>query len=462
MDGKVNQQDLRLAVSLSGGGHRATLFTLGALMYLADAGANAFVSSIASVSGGSLTNGFVGQTLNFRSADGESFRAQVARPLVTKIARSGTLFAPLFTKVYLAVLIVGLIAALSMFVVVPGSCYVRLLALILALVIWGWPLGKRGLVCRRAFRTTLFSSPDGRATPLSALKREGLDHVICATELRAGEQMYFSGEFVYGFMFGHGIPAQLTLAQAVQASAAFPGGFPPAVVSTKGLALTGAPKSGGPPKPPTELVMTDGGVYDNMGDQWARGFDNRVKSWKELGVGREKPNHLVVVNASARIPWNPFSRRLIPLIGEVAAFIRVNNVMYINTTNVRRQAIVDSYDPEHPELASKLPGALVQIAQSPFVVAERYAGGESPAAERAKAVLALLNGGQFNKEQWASIARENSAVGTSLNKMGTEVSARLVYQGYVVTMCNLHVLFGGVFSLEPAQLDFERFRELIS
>lgn len=462
MNSLVNQQDMQLAISLSGGGHRATLFTLGALMYLVDAKANAFVTSIASVSGGSLTNGVVGQTLDFRSADCDTFRAQVAKPLATQIAKSGTLFAPLLTKVYLAVLIAGLIAALSTFVMVPGAWYARLLAFILALIVWSCLLGMRGLVCERAFRTTLFSSPDGRATPLSALKAKGLDHVICATELRAGEQMYFSGEFVYAFLFGHGRPAELTLAQAVQASAAFPGGFPPAVLSTKGLALTGGPKTGGPPKPPTELVMTDGGVYDNMGDQWARGFDNRVKSWKELGVGRETPNQLVVVNASARIPWNPFSRRLIPLIGEVAAFIRVNNVMYINTTNVRRQAIVDSYDPEHPELASKLPGALVQISQSPFVVAERYASGTTSLSVRAQAVLALLNSGPFNKEEWAKIARENSAVGTSLNKMGTEVSAKLIYQGYVVTMCNLHVLFGGVFSLQSAQLAFERFRELIS
>lgn len=76
-----------LAVSLSGGGHRATLFVLGALMYLADAKANAHVTSIASVSGGSLTNGFVGQTVNFREIDGSEFRKRVAGPLATQIAK---------------------------------------------------------------------------------------------------------------------------------------------------------------------------------------------------------------------------------------------------------------------------------------------------------------------------------------------------------------------------------------
>jgi hypothetical protein len=47
-----------IAVTLSGGGHRATLFGLGALMYLVDARANTNVSSIASVSGGSQIERF--------------------------------------------------------------------------------------------------------------------------------------------------------------------------------------------------------------------------------------------------------------------------------------------------------------------------------------------------------------------------------------------------------------------
>jgi len=47
-------------VALSGGGHRATIFGLGALLYLVDAGLNRSVMAISSVSGGSILNGFVG------------------------------------------------------------------------------------------------------------------------------------------------------------------------------------------------------------------------------------------------------------------------------------------------------------------------------------------------------------------------------------------------------------------
>src|SRR5215217_6891391 len=104
MSANQNAKPKSIAVTLSGGGHRATLFTLGALMYLVDAKANGSVTSIASVSGGSLTNGLVGQAVDFRQTDGDQFRQRVAGPLATQIALKGTLFAPLLSKIYLAVL----------------------------------------------------------------------------------------------------------------------------------------------------------------------------------------------------------------------------------------------------------------------------------------------------------------------------------------------------------------------
>jgi len=122
---------------------------------------------------------------------------------------------------------------------------------------------------------------------------------------------------------------------------------------------------------------------------------------------------------------------------------------------------VTSFDPTNPVTASALPSALVQISQSPFAVASAFANGTTPVAERAKRVLEFLANGPTSDE-WAAIARENSAVATTLSKLGTEVSARLIYQGYVVTMCNLHVLFDTDFPLVPDALAIERFRALIT
>ena len=460
MSSPPNASVKSLAVSLSGGGHRATLFVLGALMYLVDAKANTYVSSIASVSGGSLTNGLVGQNLNFRETDGTEFRSRVASPLATQIAKEGTLFAPLFTKFYLAILVVTGIIALLIPAIVPVPWYVRILLFLIGLTLWGWIFAARGRVCARAFNTTLFS-PNGRGTKLSDIKKHNLDHVICSTEFRSAEQVYFGGDFVYSYALGCGVPGELSLARAVQASAAFPGGFPPSTLSTKQHNFTGAPppSAGGPPEPPSNMVLTDGGVYDNMGEQWARGYEARIKRCPNLGPGRTAPNQLVVVNASARFPWIPFRSRLMPLVGELMALLRVNDVMYINTTNVRRQAIVDSFNPLDPAKASALQSVLVQIAQSPFVVASSFAKDTGPAADRAKEVLEFLKGGP-SSDAWKQIASDNANVGTSLNRFKPDVTARLIYQGYVVTMCNLHVFFPD-FPLRPEELSIDRFRALI-
>src|SRR5262245_26721676 len=69
-------------IALSGGGHRATAFALGALLYICDAGLNLQVRTISSVSGGSLLNGFVatlGQPFNkMTSSDFEKHAARLA------------------------------------------------------------------------------------------------------------------------------------------------------------------------------------------------------------------------------------------------------------------------------------------------------------------------------------------------------------------------------------------------
>jgi hypothetical protein len=47
-----------IGLCLSGGGHRASIFSLGALLYLVDANRHCDIEAISSVSGGALTSGF--------------------------------------------------------------------------------------------------------------------------------------------------------------------------------------------------------------------------------------------------------------------------------------------------------------------------------------------------------------------------------------------------------------------
>ena len=429
-----------LAIALSGGGHRATLFGLGALLYMVDAGANRRAASISSVSGGSLTNGFVGQEVDFSQITPDDFASKVAAPLACQIAQQGTLFAPLTTKLYLVLLGLLALSAFAPFILAPVPHWVRILMAAGILVALGWVFSWRGRVCALAFRKTLFSS-GGSATPLSGL-RTGVSHVICVTEMRTAQRVYFSGDFIYAWWFGHGQPGNVTLARAVQASAAFPVGFPPARLATRSIKFTGGHHGAGPAATPRSLIMTDGGVYDNMGDQWAVGFRGRMSAWPWLKENRPAPDQLVVVNASARKEWSPFRWGRVPWLGEVLALNRVIDILFVNTTNVRRQNIVASFDPARPDEAGPLPAALVQIAQSPFVVAKYFRHSSDPAvARRAEDVIEAL-GGEVEEKNWELIAKENSNAATTLSKLGTEVSGRLMYHAYVLAMCNLYVIFG--------------------
>ena len=85
---------LETAVALSGGGHRATLFGLGALLALSDTCANECVTSIASVSGGSLANGAIAARLDYRTATCNHVEKQVASIggliATPPVARSGS------------------------------------------------------------------------------------------------------------------------------------------------------------------------------------------------------------------------------------------------------------------------------------------------------------------------------------------------------------------------------------
>ena len=447
-----------IAVCLSGGGHRASLFGLGALMYLVDAQKNGDVKSIASVSGGSITNGYVAQAVNFRTTDSADFEKKVAKPLASQIALRGTLFAAPLTKLYLLGLTVAVLSVIATVVLTPGPSW--LAVLIFGVLLWplSWLVALRGRVCASAFDNTLFHGKRLRGITTA------LDHIICATETRASQQFYFSGTFLYSWMFGHGVPADLKLAIAVQASAAFPGGFPPSRLPVEPHSFTGGPaQSRGPTSPPEQLVLADGGIYDNMGDQWARGFRSRAAHWDELGAKHAKPDQLVVVNATARDPWRPFKPWKFPFWPEIASLKRAADVMYINTTNLRRQEIVPSFDPLRPKAAQHLPGALVQITQSPYTVADFFAGQRDPSGAttaRAEAAIAAL--GDTNRISWQELAKLNAAVPTTLRKLGAEVSARLMAQGYVVAMCNLYVIFGdhGAYPL-LAVPNMDHFQDLI-
>src|SRR5882672_1755951 len=107
-----------IGVSISGGGHRATLFGLGVLQYLAHAKRNdgtrmsEHITAISSASGGSITNAYIGQEIDFRTAS-TSDVDHVAARLAFQIADRGTFFAPWPVRLYVVLLVLSGLAGLG-------------------------------------------------------------------------------------------------------------------------------------------------------------------------------------------------------------------------------------------------------------------------------------------------------------------------------------------------------------
>lgn len=443
-----------IGVTLSGGGHRATVFGLGALLAVADAGLQERTVSISSVSGGSIANGAVMVGPDFGTASADEVEAHVAG-VAKSIAERGILQggAPA-TKWYLRALIVSAVvtgAALLAVVVAGIAKWPVIVAVAIALfALFGWLtlwlFSQRSVATERAIDKELLGN--AHTTLAAQCERDlSVHHVICTTEMQGGTTFYFSNRMVYGWEFGGTTrPSPVPLSTAVQASACVPGAFRARAVGLDKLHLT--PGTLTPDDHPAHgdvtvdrIVIVDGGVYDNMADSWEYRFDNRADRWPGLGTAQSTgAGELIVVNASS--DWNA----LRPMNGgglgfELNAVLRSKDVQYDVSTSHRRQALGGLFmnDPE-------LDGVFVQIKDSPYRLAEIFSPkpGWTPDEKSrcAEAAIAFLDRYGVSPAEWNTIAEQSSSVATTLKPLGTEVCASLLEHGYMLTTANIHVILG--------------------
>jgi hypothetical protein len=438
-----------IGVAVSGGGHRAALFGLGALMYLADSGMNREVTSIASVSGGGMTNGYAAQEVDFTTVSGPEFEAAM-RPLASRIAQRGTVFASWMTWAFLLVALVVLVGVVAVWFV-SWPIWARIGAFTIGLLLLGWWVGLRSHLCELVFRSQLYSK-EGKPTLLRQINTK-IDHVFCVTDLHAGEHVYFSGRFVCAYRFGWGSPNETPLSFAVQAAAALPGAFSPRWPRTKpfGFQLPQDPKAATTQR----MTLVDGGVYDNMADQWTQRVQTRNKRWRDLHPNLNVPTEAIVVNASAGLTFGSTALLGVPIVGEILGLKRDESVLYDNGTSVRRRMLIDRFR-QAQESGRDLDGCLVHIADSPFVVPDSFATGKGPGRDRALDVIAHL--GDTRKE-WDARAERTPAVKTNLSKLGTDDAADLLFHAYVLAMANLHVVLGYPLLAMPSR---DRFVQMVS
>lgn len=225
------------ALCLSGGGYRAAIFHLGAMLRLHQRGVLRELSMISSVSGGSIASAWLATCyLRQRTSTEQSFaqwcdctdfQAQVVEPFRQLAAMD------LRTLPVLATLAWN----------------------------WCWPSTRVGLL-RRGYRK-IFGNLVLADLPHSP------HFVFCATNLTFGVNWEFSrrrtGDFMSGYLRQ---PGQIGLAEVVATSSCFPPLFGPVRLPAQAGDFTrGTYRDFDDDRLRNRIELSDGGVYDNMGTE---------------------------------------------------------------------------------------------------------------------------------------------------------------------------------------------------
>lgn len=469
----------RVGVALSGGGHRATVFGIGAVLALIDSGLQDDIVSVSSVSGGSIANGILLTGPDLATTTRDEFIAHVRQPLASIATRGILLGGAPRTRLYMIALkVVGVIAALGLVVSIilaladsrPGLRHILLGVAVLGLAAAWLLLGQRG---RRTGAAIDHEALGGSHVMLGATdapggRRRQAHHVICTTELQTGNACYFSPRAVYNFQFGPGASGKVRLSDAVRASAGVPGAFDPTMVQLADLGITALPARPGRPAAPLptpHLVLNDGGTYDNMADQWEYGIDSRREMWPELAsIQPHSANFLVIVNASKG--WDdiqPIKRGR--FAREKNGLTRSQAVQYDVSTSHRRQALYDRFtaDETIESMGGKpgVDGVFAQISRSPYGAANALLGqaaelpGSVPEDRLARAQQAIAHLDEhYAGHNWKKQATDNAKVKTTLAKLGPACVASLLEHAYVLLRVNLYVVHGLGHLPEPGAVDF--------
>jgi NTE family protein len=210
---------------MSGGGYRAMVFHLGALWRLYEAGVLKTVDRVSSVSGGSITAGLLGLRWTSLRFDPAAVRTDFVPQIVDPIRALAS------ETIDAEAIITGL--------ALPGNVGERVAA---------------------AYDEHLFHGATLQDLP------DAPRFVINATNVQSGALWRFSKPYMGDYRVGLVKTPTLPLAQAVAASSAFPPVLSPVRVTLDPATFTPDPACDLQRTPFTsKVVLSDGGVYDNLG-----------------------------------------------------------------------------------------------------------------------------------------------------------------------------------------------------
>jgi NTE family protein len=279
-----------LALCLSGGGYRAMLFHVGAVMRLNELGYLPKLDRVSSVSGGSITAGALGLNWKRLAFDASGVATNLTEVFVQPIRR-------LAGKTIDASAIVG-------GVLLPGTVANRIQA---------------------AYRDYLFGSATLQDLP------DRPRFVINATNVQSLVLWRFSKPYMRDYRVGEVKNPNIELAVAVSASSAFPPVLSPVELKLHSSDFTPGSGQDLQQEPyTTDVVLTDGGVYDNLGLEtaWKRYDTILVSDGGGLTAPEPEPKH----------DWGRHAFRILNIIDNQVRSLRKRQVVGSFVAGIRKGA----------------------------------------------------------------------------------------------------------------------------
>jgi NTE family protein len=290
-DPEARATESGIALCLSGGGYRAMVFHLGALMRLNEAGVLKRIDRISSVSGGSITAGMLGLKWSRLRFDANGS----ATNLVTEV--------------------IDPVRALAGKTIDRGAIGV-------GAILPGVSIGER---VEAAYRKHLFGDATLQHLP---------DHprfVINATNVQSGVLWRFMRPYMRDYRVGKVCIPTVPLAKAVAASSAFPPFLSPVRLELRDDDFV--PNSGDDlQREPftTDVLLTDGGVYDNLGLETAmKRFETVLVS---DGGGKMEPDE------EPHVDWARHSYRILEIVDNQVRSLRKRQLIEAYKHGARKGA----------------------------------------------------------------------------------------------------------------------------
>jgi predicted acylesterase/phospholipase RssA len=446
-------------LALSGGGVRSSFYSFGVVLYLLHSGLIRRVSTISSVSGGSITNAVLASCDGDISKESPDVLQRLIRRSASRLARYGSFFGEAL-KQGIVIALVLQVAVIGIYVMLVkftdfGPAYRLILTSFgglatgfLSSLVWLW-LRRRErqlqVYDRFMSRVAHASQEKGLGTNrkqtaktlaksrmLTDLPKSQTNHIFCSTELISGTPFFMTREWAYSPAWGWASLKNVTVGQAIYASAAFPLVFPPLAIEIDPQEWSGGQLIDRPSK----IYLADGGVYNNLGTDWRDavratsaifdGVDNRFPSLPPV------TKRQIIVNASAPARVVTFDGWWITK--GLQKFNRTVTIMYENTVRPRLQQMVSER-----QWGSAM---IIDIADTPLSAAESIVEITSCDEVKTRAAALVLELKSRPYSYWAEYNKKAARVKTTLESVGVEQAAQLLRHGYLSATVVCHAHFG--------------------